>query len=796
MFFDGKAKGARSLSSSLSNGKKDKNSLVEDTKRQREERALIQKKKINATHIQRYVRRHIVSNRVRNKLRLDYDRLISESSNNHGNCVNSTIILALCRLIHLFYSSNYDRIRLMQLEQIMANSFHQNNEFNVLHQLIQSLNSNSDRNVINSYQINISHIIALSIRNIKQCIEIINSNAANSLNIIESLHSSTGCLHAFTSQFQQVQTAPNILHIEVSFCRLSLSPSCSTLRYLLLLGVFSDDYVFLVLMIQKAFTTITTDKNDILFGLHSYYEDKMINDVTLDLLTIPNIDKMPLLLPILSQLACNNCHGWKVALRHVTTTDSRDISAIKFQFLSNLCSILFTSNSLDFGITTNAIVNIGAVLISVMESTLSDIPLDYIMKYITDSNHNISFKPTYLIKETMINMSAELNNINRLEYLINYRRQRHSGAVLDRYLSSISIVNSLRDRRVISVLFGSLMVDDTTPLNASTKANVDSIFSLIGIYSKLLMSCPVKVELPRERMNTEILIKSEILTDMMFNSSTNIFRKLWKYLESFGYNVLQEVVSNPIGAAVDKHLHSNLLSVASTLYGDTSDVRIHSLHSDILKTLYLFCITFSQLLTHSLKQIDDNTLFHTSFPLNMSDLQHLIAVLKTWLKTLYTKDVFADDTPVSMSVHDGTREKQAHYIAAAVSLYNSLYARNERRPFLEEDQWAWSGIHSNDISITPIDDARTPTRVDSSCCISDFISNIPLRSKEMRTIVSTVPQVIPFQLRIMLFQELLHSTRNNYEVIDIFGAGNYSLFTNTLLFTHSLTHSLNQDQQE
>lgn len=792
MFFDGKAKGgARSSGSSSVHAKKDKSSLVEDTKRQREERALIQKKKLNATYIQRYIRRFVVRNRVRNHLRLDYDNLLSERTTGHVVSVDSTMILMLCRLINIFYQNTKDRIRLMQLEQILSNSFVQSNETNILCQFINALNSKSDRNVVNSYQINISRVIVLSIQNIERQIGIINSNTTNSTNSVESLHSSTNCLHAFSSQFQRAQ-APNIVEIEISFCRLLLSSSCSTLRQLLLLGVYVDDYMFLVLMVQKAFT-FTTGTNSTLFGLHSVYENKIINHVTVDLLTIPNIDKIPLLLPILSQLACNDCHGWGVALKHVITTESRDIHAIKFQFISNLCSILFTSNHSDFGITTNAMVNISVVLISVMKDALATIPLDYILKFITDSSHNILFAPTYLSKGAMIDMSGEINNINRLEFLINYRRRRHSNVALDTYIPSISIVSSLRDRRVIGVLFESLMPDDIIPLSSSTHASIGSMFSLIEIYSNLLMSCPVKVELARERMNTEILIKSEILTDMMFNCSINILRKLWKYLESFGFDALHEAVSNPAGATVDKHLHSHLLSIASNVYGDVSDTRINYLQSGILKTLYLLCVSFSQLLTHSLKQIDDNTLFNRSFPLSTSDLQHLIAILKTWLKTLYTRDVFSDENPITMSDYDALREKQAHYITAAVGLYNSLYARNERRPFLNEDHWTWTGIHTNDISITAIDDARNPSRVDSSCCISDLISNIPLRSQEMRTVVSTVPQVIPFQLRIMLFQELLHSTRTKYETVDIFGAGTLSFTlprSYQYLLCNTLTHSL------
>jgi hypothetical protein len=81
-------------------------------------------------------------------------------------------------------------------------------------------------------------------------------------------------------------------------------------------------------------------------------------------------------------------------------------------------------------------------------------------------------------------------------------------------------------------------------------------------------------------------------------------------------------------------------------------------------------------------------------------------------------------------------------IAAEIDCFNKLYDRDSRRSFAPEGHWLWPAVAASELqsAVLNVDDDAVADRG---------------KSRRATVVLSGVPQVIPFDIRVALFDELL-----------------------------------------
>jgi len=79
---------------------------------------------------------------------------------------------------------------------------------------------------------------------------------------------------------------------------------------------------------------------------------------------------------------------------------------------------------------------------------------------------------------------------------------------------------------------------------------------------------------------------------------------------------------------------------------------------------------------------------------------------------------------------------------SATKLFNQLYSRHERRPFLSDEEWLWPSLPSADLEIM---DDRT----------QDLKEGQMLKNTRVNAVLANIPQVLPFKQRVAILEALL-----------------------------------------
>jgi len=230
-------------------------------------------------------------------------------------------------------------------------------------------------------------------------------------------------------------------------------------------------------------------------------------------------------------------------------------------------------------------------------------------------------------------------------------------------------------------------------------------------------------------------------------------------------------------------------------------------YETLLSSLYLFCSVLNQLLL----AVDDEELLQQERVMSVTELKLLMGFLKKWLFKMYWLEPlfdmntsFADIPELVVPSHSSPASGSAavvmestatplaadswnsghyslflklHCQMAATRLFNHLCVRNERRNFLlQAEDWQWSALSTFDLAL---DDPNAPSSGNagsasssasgaggsSSSSIPASVANveeITVKNVKVKSVLTFIPQVIPFKQRVSVLQALLETDRRNY----------------------------------
>ena len=195
------------------------------------------------------------------------------------------------------------------------------------------------------------------------------------------------------------------------------------------------------------------------------------------------------------------------------------------------------------------------------------------------------------------------------------------------------------------------------------------------------------------------------------------------------------------------------------------------------KELTLMCTTiFCDVFAHHLISLSDKDFlqYYTTANSNPTILaEHVVGNLKGLLHDLYwNKPVLASDVGISQDIPC----LRARLLLSATKVWNSLYERWSRlvhqAPFCDESTWWFPRLASRDDDTAVIGSRENPDTVDEDAMDIDDsdvevdendVENDALadtfRDPKMARVLTSIPQAIPFDRRVKLFNSLLNADK-------------------------------------
>lgn len=226
-----------------------------------------------------------------------------------------------------------------------------------------------------------------------------------------------------------------------------------------------------------------------------------------------------------------------------------------------------------------------------------------------------------------------------------------------------------------------------------------------------------------------------ILNAVAFASPQSpLVRRLWDFLSGFGEECLIALLSiadddaeASLGGSASGGNYRPSSSVAQQLsrFAESFGVSVTSLSGNVASIFHLFCASF----THQLAATDDDEFFRGSL-ISMEQIRDVVSVLKAWtLRLYYTQPVLGSDSDKASSAFASTSKswsasssgypsapaggvgggaipsegvgskgrsrsscidaklRRLHHLWAATKVFNALFERCERRPFLDVENW-------------------------------------------------------------------------------------------------------------
>jgi ubiquitin-protein ligase E3 C len=205
--------------------------------------------------------------------------------------------------------------------------------------------------------------------------------------------------------------------------------------------------------------------------------------------------------------------------------------------------------------------------------------------------------------------------------------------------------------------------------------------------------------------------------------------------------------ATPLFVTVSTSAHGPLLLCAA----DQLNLPPAAVREGVLSCLYVLCCAMA----HQMAATDDEEFFEGKI-IPLGDIKALVKLLKMWLYKLYWTHPlfdgysdFKDDQAMPSLVDLQTQ-------IAVTRLFNLLFTRNERRPFLADDAWLFKGIARLDAEA--VKDVLMSGEHDQAVRTGGRTNTL----HQLRTLLSCIPQVIPFDQRVDVFQALLRTDKDMY----------------------------------
>eukprot|EP01041_Mallomonas_annulata_P005732 gene5732-11590_t len=273
--------------------------------------------------------------------------------------------------------------------------------------------------------------------------------------------------------------------------------------------------------------------------------------------------------------------------------------------------------------------------------------------------------------------------------------------------------------------------------------------SLLRLYSKILMACPPGngnglfgtsnggSSGAKGSGSGRSVSQSILFTLTSERRDVSIVNKLWSLVQEYFKTDNGALLVRPI---VENRALGVTSSTTTSLQSQSQQSQSHQL-SGSLYSLFILCSTLS----HQLLSMDDSEFFQQQKSIDLSTTISVITHIREWLyRNLWLQGTL-ELTPISSDIHLNNLQ----IILAVVNVYNQLLFRNERRPFIANEEWLWRGISERDIGIDS-DDIEN-----SSNSSSGGGGIIRFKNPRMKTVLSLIPQVIPFTQRVEIFQQLV-----------------------------------------
>ena len=288
-----------------------------------------------------------------------------------------------------------------------------------------------------------------------------------------------------------------------------------------------------------------------------------------------------------------------------------------------------------------------------------------------------------------------------------------------------------------------------------------------------------------------LILRDELLTQSLDKYSTDRSNSFVKSTSASSSSSSSSLSSSSSSSSpiIDAAKCSKELKNCSALLGMNN----HEFCLGISLVFWLFCSVFVLQLTAT----DDEELFESPDSVSVDDLVSIVMILKKLLYRLHyvtspcsplslnlsaiTNALWDKTAATSSSSYSSSSQNnnqlqffriskevvdtedavvsRCHQIWVYTRLFNSLFAVNLRRSFMSANEWQWSGIVAlaSDLEGKVQELATNGTYDDTPTDMTILLAN-----SSMKFVLQVMPQVIPFQQRITIFQALIAADSHKY----------------------------------
>jgi hypothetical protein len=305
------------------------------------------------------------------------------------------------------------------------------------------------------------------------------------------------------------------------------------------------------------------------------------------------------------------------------------------------------------------------------------------------------------------------------------------GSMLQRLVQAVPslerLVSLLTKKEVVAALTNSITVNHSI-------APADNPVAVVELYTQALLTFPGDVSPGAGRNQSAVLTadgKASMLIALAFaNPAAPLARRLWHFVQQ---RYLPQVDAM-LGFDDATLLHTKgFTDFADRAAGGTAP-SAETLYRQVLSALYLFCAVFLQ----QLAAVDDETLLEQQKLFSVQELRGITIFLKRWLFKLYWSDPLFDihSSFYHVPAGDCTSDKllKLHCQMSATRLFNHLCIRNERRNFLQAEDWGWPQLSGFDLSIR--EDLNLVAAAEAN-----YGSTLLLKNAKVKSVLTFIPQV-------------------------------------------------------
>jgi hypothetical protein len=341
-------------------------------------------------------------------------------------------------------------------------------------------------------------------------------------------------------------------------------------------------------------------------------------------------------------------------------------------------------------------------------------------------------------------------------------------------LSSISLINSFRDVILTltdKALFRALLLNRVQD-SSSSALSVRSQLEVINLYADIMLSSRCSLETAGSHKQTTLTWEPVSVSLNLLNAAAftrledKVTTCLWRMLERIGL----DYVSVALQCADTNHLSTQTVGPSAGAQGNSfsavssssmlmsfsgapksSSTSVGSFYvstrSDDFRILeplarasgltvveycrsisnafFLFDVCFN----HQLSATDDDEFFSEYQVMNLSAILALIGLLRNWLRRLYiTHPVIStsfvagtvSNTPLPSTEQVRSKLHRAQQLHICTKLFNSLFARYERREFASELSWQWNVARLLPDDVETRDESQLPDMEEISTLYAEY----------------------------------------------------------------------------